>query len=129
MEERRIYYGNQWAEFVYWLYAAIKDDFVCSSCHFEQKKYRPIPRCLLPGTEVAERYVLGRVLGEGNFGITYIGWDKVLSKRVAVKEYYPTDYVSRDVLRGTDRKVYVYESRVKKNIRIIWTSFSMKPDV
>lgn len=68
----------------------LKDDFVCSSCHFEQKKYRPIPRCLLPGTEVAERYVLGRVLGEGNFEITYIGWDKVLSKRVAVKEYYPT---------------------------------------
>ena len=61
--------------------------------------------------------MLGRVLGEGNFGITYIGWDKVLSKRVAVKEYYPTDYVSRDVLRGTDRKVYVYESRVKKEYK------------
>ena len=44
-------------------------------------------------------------------------WDKVLSKRVAVKEYYPTDYVSRDVLRGTDRKVYVYESRVKKEYK------------
>ena len=102
---------------MHWLYAAIKDDLICSSCHFEQGKYRPIPRCLLPGTEVAERYVLGRVLGEGNFGITYIGWDKVLSKRVAVKEYYPTDYVSRDVLRGTDRKVYVYESRVKKRIQ------------
>lgn len=95
----------------------LKDDLICSSCHFEQGKYRPIPRCLLPGTEVAERYVLGRVLGEGNFGITYIGWDKVLSKRVAVKEYYPTDYVSRDVLRGTDRKVYVYESRVKKEYK------------
>lgn len=95
----------------------LKDDLICSLCHFEQGKYRPIPRCLLPGTEVAERYVLGRVLGEGNFGITYIGWDKVLSKRVAVKEYYPTDYVSRDVLRGTDRKVYVYESRVKKEYK------------
>ncbi len=95
----------------------LKDDLIYSSCHFEQGKYRPIPRCLLPGTEVAERYVLGRVLGEGNFGITYIGWDKVLSKRVAVKEYYPTDYVSRDVLRGTDRKVYVYESRVKKEYK------------
>lgn len=42
----------------------LKDDLICSSCHFEQGKYRPIPRCLLPGTEVAERYVLGRVLGE-----------------------------------------------------------------
>ena len=37
----------------------LKDDLICSSCHFEQGKYRPIPRCLLPGTEVAERYVLG----------------------------------------------------------------------
>ena len=57
----------------------LKDDFVCSSCHFEQKNTARFHVARCRGTEVAERYVLGRVLGEGNFGITYIGWDKVLS--------------------------------------------------
>lgn len=37
----------------------LKDDLICSSCHFEQGKYRPIPRCLLPGTEVAEAVCAG----------------------------------------------------------------------
>ncbi len=86
----------------------------CPSCHLEQDSYHPIPRCLLPGTILAERYVLGKVLGEGSFGITYIGWDQILGQRVAVKEYYPSDLVSRDVIRGTDKNVYVYESSAKE---------------
>lgn len=86
----------------------------CSFCHFQQDKYQPIPRCLLPGTVLAERYVLGRVLGEGNFGITYMGWDPVLDCRVAIKEYYPSDFVSRDVIRGTDKNVYVYGKQGKE---------------
>lgn len=87
---------------------------ICSFCHLEQDKYQPIPRCLLPGTVLAERYVLGRVLGEGSFGITYMGWDQVLNHRVAIKEYYPSDFVSRDVIRGTDKNVYVYERQGKE---------------
>ena len=82
----------------------LDDSGHCSCCHFDQDTYRPIPRCLLPGTVLAERYVLGRVLGEGSFGITYIGWDQILEHRVAIKEYYPSDLVSRDVIRGTDKK-------------------------
>ncbi len=54
-----------------------------------------------------------RILGEGSFGITYIGLDCVLGHRVAIKEYYLSDLVSRDVIRGTDKNVYVYESRAK----------------
>ncbi len=85
----------------------------CSCCHLDQDQYKPIPRCLLPGTVLTDRYILGRVLGEGSFGITYIGLDCVLDHRVAIKEYYPSDLVSRDVIRGTDKNVYVYESRAK----------------
>ncbi len=81
----------------------------CNHCHMEQGSYNPIPRCLLPGTMLAERYMLGKVLGEGSFGITYIGWDCLLELPVAIKEYYPSDLVSRDVIRGTDKNVYVYE--------------------
>lgn len=42
------------------------------------------------------RYLVGRALGQGGFGITYIGRDLVLNMRVAIKEYYPASYVGRN---------------------------------
>ena len=39
--------------------------------------------------------MIGRILGQGGFGITYIGWDIALEKKVAVKEYYPSGQVGR----------------------------------
>ena len=43
-----------------------------------------------------DRYLVGRVLGEGGFGITYIGCDLRLELKVAIKEYYPVDKASRN---------------------------------
>ena len=48
------------------------------------------------GTELDQRYVIGRVLGQGGFGITYIGRDLFLEKTVAIKEFYPHTLVTRD---------------------------------
>ncbi|MDO5112697.1 MAG: leucine-rich repeat protein, partial [Clostridia bacterium] len=45
-------------------------------------------------------YLIGRALGQGGFGITYIAMDLNLEIRVAIKEYYPEGLVSRD---GTGR--------------------------
>lgn len=42
------------------------------------------------------KYLIGKVLGEGGFGITYLGWDLNLDMKVAVKEFYPTGFVSRE---------------------------------
>ena len=86
----------------------------CSFCGMKQEDYNPIPRCLLPGTRLADRDILGKVLGEGSFGITYIGWDSRLQIPVAIKEYFPSEMVSRDVICGHGNKVYLYEN-AKKN--------------
>jgi serine/threonine protein kinase len=41
------------------------------------------------------RYYIGRALGQGGFGITYLGWDNAQSTRVAIKEYFPLSLVTR----------------------------------
>lgn len=51
---------------------------------------------LRAGTVLQNRYVVGNSLGEGGFGITYIGFDQKLQMRVAIKEYYPNGYVNRN---------------------------------
>ncbi len=53
------------------------------------------PIYLPPGTVLDKQYLIGRILGHGGFGITYIGFDLNLRMRVAVKEYLPRDQASR----------------------------------
>lgn len=84
----------------------------CAYCGLQQDKYRPIPRCLRPGMCLRDRYVLGRVLGEGSFGIGYIAWDCLLDTVVAIKEYFPASLVSRHISEeDEDTNVYIYEKR------------------
>ena len=53
------------------------------------------PHQLPVGTMLYDRYYIGAVLRQGGFGITYIGCDTRLDKKVAIKEYYPSDFVNR----------------------------------
>jgi serine/threonine protein kinase len=53
------------------------------------------PLQLQPRTVLDRRYLLGRVLGQGGFGITYLGWDLNLNRKLAVKEYFPREVCSR----------------------------------
>ncbi len=74
---------------------------------------------LQPETVLRGRYIVGAALGEGGFGITYIGYDKLFERKVAIKEYYPSGYANRsgqytsDVSVSTqvDRKDYYDKGR------------------
>lgn len=57
-----------------------------------EREYHTLPR----GTLLHNRYVIGDVLGEGGFGITYSGYDQVLEYQVAIKEFFPRGIASRN---------------------------------
>ena len=73
---------------------------VCEHCGYDERKPNA-PHQLPPGTILNNQYVVGRVLGQGGFGITYMGWDQFLGIPVAIKEFYPSNIVIRDSTRST----------------------------
>ena len=73
---------------------------MCPNCGFDLAAH-PQPQNALPWHTVLHgRYRVGRVLGQGGFGITYIGFDTNLQRKVAIKEYYPRGVVIRDASRS-----------------------------
>ena len=74
----------------------IQEERACPYCGYnpadDAGKY---PFALRPGTILANRYVLGRVLGQGGFGITYVAYDYQTRSRIAIKEYLPSEIATR----------------------------------
>ncbi len=95
----------------------IKD--ICMGCMAEKGNADPCPYCgwsgemhsspqhLTPGTILRGKYLLGRALGQGGFGITYLARDLDLNLILAIKEYFPRDFTTRS---AGDTQVSVYSS-------------------
>lgn len=62
---------------------------ICPCCGFNSAEYSPDPMVLPMGTKLDNKVVIGKVMGKGGFGITYLGYDPRMDKTIAVKEYYP----------------------------------------
>lgn len=83
---------------------------VCPFCGYIQGTPAKEAYHIAPGTVIKKRYLIGRVLGSGGFGITYIGYDQILEKKVAVKEYLPTEFATR-MPNQTNVTVYAGDKR------------------
>lgn len=68
----------------------------CPSCGFSETSAPESPYYLQPRTVLQDKYLIGRVLGQGGFAITYLAWDMNLSVKLAIKEYFPVDLVYRN---------------------------------
>lgn len=76
-------------------------DSICPHCGYVNGTPPAEQYHLVPGTILHNKYLLGRVLGYGGFGVTYIAWDEILQRKVAIKEYMPRECASR--MAGTKR--------------------------
>lgn len=70
-------------------FCEISGEEACPHCGFIESEYTPDPMVLPIGTKLNDKIIIGRVMGKGGFGITYLGYDLRMDKIIAVKEYYP----------------------------------------
>jgi hypothetical protein len=93
----------------------ISFDNICLYCLHDTRGNIPCPNCrcdtpfnyenpktymgaLKPGTILNENsspILIGRCLGSGGFGITYLGLEGLLNQQIAVKEFLPTKIAIR----------------------------------
>ncbi|NYZ12167.1 serine/threonine protein kinase [Azospirillum sp. RWY-5-1] len=67
----------------------------CASCGWPGQSDSRSGIHLPPGALLHDRFRIGRLIGQGGFGATYLGWDDRLHVKVAVKEFYPSNLISR----------------------------------
>ena len=95
-------------------FAPLADSSVCPKCGFDNAAYQPQPHHLPPGTVLRNRYTVGKVLGQGGFGITYAGFDTSLDRRVAIKEYFPEGTAIREAAQTSCVSCYASEAFQKR---------------
>lgn len=86
-------------------------DLPCPLCGFDKTTYAPSPRSLRPFTILSGKYLVGKVIGEGGFGITYIGFNLDTELPVAIKEYFPSELATRDITAGNTLSIFAGESQ------------------
>lgn len=77
------------------------DSLVCPYCGYDETTAVHDARCLPPRTILNGQYLVGKVLGQGGFGITYIAFELNLETKVAIKEYMPDGLVTRNLGENT----------------------------
>ncbi len=68
---------------------------ICPHCGYDQSLPAKEAYHLAPGTILRARYLIGKVIGYGGFGVTYLGYDLMLGYKVAIKEYLPSEFATR----------------------------------
>jgi len=99
----------------------VRGDYeVCPYCGFTENGSAKEACQLRPGTILADRYIIGEVIGQGGFGITYKGFDTNLGSVVAVKEFYPSRCVSR---AENEARVSVFSGERKQEYKAMLKRF------
>ncbi|SEF58454.1 PASTA domain, binds beta-lactams [Eubacterium ruminantium] len=74
---------------------------VCPYCGYIEGTGPKEPYHLMPGTVLQGKYIVGKSIGYGGFGVTYIGYDYMLNHKIAIKEYLPGEFSTRSAGENT----------------------------
>lgn len=83
----------------------------CHYCGFDERNYKKDQQLGLHTRLKNGEYMIGRQLGQGGFGITYIGMDTTLLQTVAIKEYFPFGAVRRN----NRNEIELYDEKYRKD--------------
>ena len=61
---------------------------LCPNCGYVVGTQSRLKCYLQPGLWLAGNYMLGKVIGQGGFGITYIAWDKKNERKLRLKSSF-----------------------------------------
>lgn len=74
----------------------VNEQGICGVCGFDCRKNQEAHPLALPtGSILYGRYIVGKVLGQGGFGITYLAQDYQTKDLVAIKEFFPDTMATR----------------------------------
>lgn len=86
---------------------------VCPQCGYGAEAPVAYPMALAPGSVLEKRYIIGGLIGNGGFGLTYLAYDTVSDRTAVIKEYFPhgaamrcEDKVSVDASLSCGRKAF-----------------------
>ena len=82
----------------------------CPNCGWSGESLFVSPLFLPPGTVLKEKYLVGKVLGHGGFGVTYMALDLSLALRVCLKEYFPASLATRSAPQNLYVQVFSGEA-------------------
>lgn len=61
----------------------------CTYCGYNPAVTQSDPTMLRPGSILLGKYIVGKVIGKGGFGVTYLAYDVTTNRKVAIKEFFP----------------------------------------
>ncbi|MBE6900199.1 MAG: serine/threonine protein kinase [Ruminococcaceae bacterium] len=92
-----------------------EENKTCKICGWNNEADENNSHQLKCGTVLQGKYLVGKVLGEGGFGITYLGWNLFAEDKIAIKEFYPHGFVGRDsTIKSTVLPYVGHESTAEK---------------
>lgn len=115
-------------------FAPLRGARVCPHCGYDSSTAKAYVGVLPAFTILHNRYLLGRVLGKGGFGVTYVAMDLKYNTLCAIKEYLPAEYSTRsngtkNIVPYSDAKAqYVFNHGREKFVEEAKTLLELKND-
>lgn len=107
----------------------------CPFCGFSAGIYYPDPQVLPCGSILMGRYFVGRVIGKGGFGITYLAYDVKSGSTLAIKEYFPIELAFRNerspqvrVIKGSEELFRRGSEKFYSEARFL-SGFNSQPNI